>query len=221
MVTTISLVNIHHHTQVQKLFSLVMRTLKIFSLSNLQICNSVINYSRMVVSGVLTKWISSGHCKLKYVLMSLPWWWLSPVTRVNSQARKQHVAVLLPSLQCVLHSSGETEWKWVWGGASLGQYMCTITLICIYISLMFSRCRYNHTMYRKLLKYYLVFLNTETYSLMTNCPVAVRSQFTLKKHKDYETTDALKKSFSGMFIIHIAFTLNLPSGFLILYLFPD
>lgn len=56
---------------------------------------------------------------------------------------------------------------------------------------------------------------------MTNCPVVVRSQFILKKHKDCETTDALKKSFSGMFIIHIAFTLNLPTGFLILYLFPD
>lgn len=42
MVTRISLINIHHHTQVQKLFSLVMRTLKIFSLSNLQICNTVL-----------------------------------------------------------------------------------------------------------------------------------------------------------------------------------
>jgi hypothetical protein len=82
--------------------------------------HSVINYSRMVVSGVLTKWISSGHCKLKYVQMSLPWWWLSPVTGVNSQSRKQRVAVFLPSLQCMLHSGGETEWKWVWGEQAPG-----------------------------------------------------------------------------------------------------
>ena len=39
MITTISLVNIHHHSHN---FFLVMRTFKIYSLRNFQICNTVL-----------------------------------------------------------------------------------------------------------------------------------------------------------------------------------
>ena len=41
MITTISLDNIHQHTYLQNFF-LVMRTFKIYSLSNFQICNTVL-----------------------------------------------------------------------------------------------------------------------------------------------------------------------------------
>lgn len=49
---------------------------------------------------------------------------------------------------------------------------------------------------------------------MTNCQVVVRSQFTLKKNKDYGTIDPLKKSFPGcsLFTLHPRSTH--PLGFL-------
>ena len=41
MTTTISILNTHHHTLLQFLKNLVMRTFMIYCLSNFQICNTV------------------------------------------------------------------------------------------------------------------------------------------------------------------------------------
>ena len=42
MITTIGLVNANHHAWLQKNCFLMMKTFKIYSLSNFQICNAVI-----------------------------------------------------------------------------------------------------------------------------------------------------------------------------------
>ena len=42
MITTVSLVNICHHTWLRKMFFLVMRIFKTYSLSYFQICNTIL-----------------------------------------------------------------------------------------------------------------------------------------------------------------------------------
>ena len=48
MITPIILVNSHHHTQLQ-IFFLVIRNSKVYFLSNIQIYNTVFNYSHHAV----------------------------------------------------------------------------------------------------------------------------------------------------------------------------
>ena len=42
MITQINLVNVHHHTWLHNFFPLVMRKFKIYSLSDFQICNTIL-----------------------------------------------------------------------------------------------------------------------------------------------------------------------------------
>lgn len=83
-------------------------------------------------------------------------------------------------------------------------HVCMCIYIFIYLLLMFSSCR-QRLRTRKLLKYYWVFRKTETYCRMTNCHGVVRSQFTLKKNKDYETTDPVKSHSSD---VHYSFCIR-------------
>ena len=58
-ITTVSLVNIHHHTAIKSLFFLVMRTFKTYSLSNFQIC-SIINCTVLLTIIAMLYIISPG-----------------------------------------------------------------------------------------------------------------------------------------------------------------